>query len=136
MGNIRLFLLILAGGAVFSAIVMALAAFFKRRRWVKYLPALLLFVYMFYAIVRATSSSEGMRGLAYIIMAMLAFGAGLMSVLTAVVIDVLRSIEKRKKMNPEITSEKTTEKESGVLKEAIQDSVFTEESEDSDEKRD
>jgi hypothetical protein len=96
MATVRFLLLILAGGAICAGIVVGLSYLFSKNRWIKYLPSLLVFAYMFYAIVRATSFSEGMEGLAFILLAMLAFGAGLMSVLTAVVIDVLKVIERRK----------------------------------------
>lgn len=93
----RVFLLFLAGGILFSGIVMILAAVFKKNRLIKYCPSLLLFLFMAYAIFRASSNTEGMEDLGYIALAMLAFSAGLMSVITAAVIDILKMIETKKK---------------------------------------
>lgn len=97
MEQIRLLSLILLIGIVSSGIVILIARFEKNRCFLKYIPALILFVSGAFFIVKARWFSEGMEGLGYIILAMLALGGFIITLISAVIIDIYRKCSKKRK---------------------------------------
>ncbi len=98
MEQIRLILLILLTGIIFSGIVLLIARFEKNKRLLKYLPAIILIIAGVASLVKAKWFSEGMEGLGYVIYSMLAFGGCILTLITAVVIDAVRKYRKSGKV--------------------------------------
>jgi hypothetical protein len=96
LDQIRLVLLILLIGIVFSGIVVLISRFEKKNQTAKYLPAIVLLAAGVAFIVKARWFSEGMEGLGYIIFSMLAFGGFILTLITAVVITVVKKAGGRK----------------------------------------
>lgn len=96
MEEIRLLLLVLLVGIAFSGVVILIAKFQKKRRYLKYIPSAILFAATIACIVKARWFSEGMEGLGYIIFAMLALGSCILTLITAVAIDVFARYNKRR----------------------------------------
>lgn len=96
MEHVRLLLLILLISIIPSGIVVLISRFEKKRALLKYLPAIILFAAGAGFIVKAREFSQGMEGLGYIILAMIAIGCCILTLITAVVIDILRRQNKKR----------------------------------------
>lgn len=96
MEQTRVLIFILVIGIVFSGIVVLIAKFERNRRLPKYIPAIILFAAGAACFVKARWFSEGMEGLGYIILAMLVLGGCILTLVTAVVIDVFKKCNKRR----------------------------------------
>lgn len=96
MAEIRLLLFILLAGIIFSGVVVLIAKFEKKSSLSKYAPAIILFPAGAAHFVRVRWFSEGMQDLGNIIYAMLAVGSGILTLITAVVIDVFKMNNKER----------------------------------------
>lgn len=99
MPGFRLFLLILAFGVPLAGVVLLISHFTKTKVFPKYIPAILLFL-LTVGFVAMAMWATGMEGLGYIILAMLAFGAGVISLLTAVGVEIYRAVKRRSPVTP------------------------------------
>lgn len=91
MEQIRLSLYILLIGSVFSGIVLLISKFEKKNSLPKYVPAIILFAAGVASIAKSIWFSEGMEGLAYIIISILVFSICIMALLTAILIGIYKS---------------------------------------------
>jgi hypothetical protein len=94
--QIRFLLLILLIGIVFSAIVLIVAKFAKNRWLLKYIPVFTLLAVGVACFIKARWFSEGMEGLGYIILAIIAFGGCTVSLLTALIVDIVRRYKRKR----------------------------------------
>jgi hypothetical protein len=93
----RLLIAIFVISSVFFAVTYVLHRFFSKRKFVKYLPAVLSLVFVVINIVLARSSyGEGFRGLAYLLMAIILFFGFTSGLLSALFLDfILPRIKKK-----------------------------------------
>lgn len=90
MQYVRFLLLVLLFGSIPTAIVILISKIEKNRTFLKYLPTIILFATGVMFIITAKRFSQGMEGLGYIALAMIAIGCCVLTLTTAIVIDVLR----------------------------------------------
>lgn len=76
------------GCVVAAAITYLIHRIFKRKRFVKYLFAALLFVIGFLFIWKARNSHQGLADLAWIIFSMIFFAAGVVSIFVSIISDI------------------------------------------------
>lgn len=81
-------------GIVFSGIAVLIYRFEKSRRLPKYVPGIILFSSGVIFIVKARWFSDGMEGLGYIILAMLAIGGSIISLMVPAALDLYRKYNK------------------------------------------
>jgi len=95
--QIRVLLFILLIGIIFSTGVVLIARFEKKSRLPKYIPFILLFAAGMAFFAKARWFSDGMEGLGYIVLAMLVFGGGILTAITAIAIDLSKRYKNRRK---------------------------------------
>lgn len=96
MESMRFALLIITAGIIFAGIVLLIARFEKNRRILKYIPSALLFITAAACFIKAKRFSEGMEGLAYIILAMTVSACFAVALLTAAAVDIVKRIRNGK----------------------------------------
>lgn len=92
----RLLFLILLFSIIPSGIVVLISKVEKNRTFLKYLPAIILFAAGAGLILKAREFSQGMEGLGYIVLAMIAVGCCILTLITAVVMDILRKRNRKR----------------------------------------
>ena len=92
MGTLRVILLILGFGGLFAGLVYLIHRLTRGRLFPKYIPGLLFLTGALVYVGRARWFSEGMQGLAFVVLAMMLLGIGLISLVTAILIDLNRKI--------------------------------------------
>lgn len=96
MGQWGFWVFILLTGIVLLGIVLFIARFERNRRFWKYIPAILLFAGGAASFVKAGWFSEGLEGLGYIILSMLILGGFVVTLFTAMIIDLIRRYNKKR----------------------------------------
>jgi hypothetical protein len=77
-------------GAVFSGIAVLISKFERKIHSLKYIPGVILFASGAAFIIKARWFSDGMEGLGYLILAILATGGCIISLMVPAAIDVYR----------------------------------------------
>ncbi len=95
MPGLRMLLIMLAFAVPSAGVVLLVAWFTRKRAWPKYIPAAVLLLLTVWLVVMA-QAAQGMEGLGYIIIALLAFGAFVFTLLAAVGVDIYRAIKRRR----------------------------------------
>ncbi|KNY26489.1 hypothetical protein [Pseudobacteroides cellulosolvens] len=90
MVQFTLLLYITIIGIVFSGIALLIYKFERNRPLPKYLPGIILFLAGVILIIKAKWFSEGMEGLGYIILAILAIGGSIIALIVPAVLDVYK----------------------------------------------
>lgn len=80
-------------GIVFVIVTILLGRL--RKRWPKYMPAVLTGAAVVAAFVKAKWFSEGFEGLAYIILFLMALITFIVSLITAVILEIIRARNRR-----------------------------------------
>lgn len=83
MAESRLLLMILGVGSVVAAFTVLIARLSGRRRWPKYVPALLAVALTAYLLIRALGPSNGWEDLIFAVMSMLTGGVAVIALLAA-----------------------------------------------------
>lgn len=88
MSDLRFLAMVLGFGAVAALIEVLIARLTPRRRWPKYMPAVLAFVLAASCLVKAIWFASGWEDLAFAALAVLTIGIGIVALVAAIVIDV------------------------------------------------
>ena len=93
----RIYFIMLGLGVVVAAIELLIWKFTRGKRFYKYIPSILLLLAIVGFIGKASLfPTEGMTDLGYIILAILAFGALVVSIPAAILMDVIEGRSKRR----------------------------------------
>ena len=90
MNNLRLFIIIGIISLIFIIIVLVLSKYFKRKRTVKYIPAIIAIFLTLAFFIKSRYFSTGFEDLAYIVLAVISIIEFIVSLLTAIIIDLIR----------------------------------------------
>lgn len=82
-------------GIVVSGVVILISKFENKSRLPKYVPTIILFLVGAAFIVKAKYFSQSMEDLGYIVLTIMAMSSGALTLITAVVIDVLKKYRKK-----------------------------------------
>ncbi|HOV28195.1 MAG TPA: YesK family protein [Pseudobacteroides sp.] len=94
MAQYALLLYIAVIGIVFSAISILIYKFTRNKLFPKYIPGIILLLSVVAFIIKARLYSNGMEGLGYIILAILAVGGSIISLTVPAAIDIYRKYSK------------------------------------------
>jgi len=87
MNNIRLFIIIGIISLIFIIIVLLLSKFFKSKRIVKYMPAIVSIFLSIAFFIKSRYFSTGFEDLAYIVLSVIFVVVSIVSLLTATIVD-------------------------------------------------
>lgn len=89
MKNFILILLFII--AVFLGLSLLLNHFFKKYKYIKYIPALIMLILTIYSFYIAKTSTEGFLDIAYMLLSIMSAAGFLSSLITSLVLDYIQN---------------------------------------------
>ncbi len=100
MENMRFFIFIGIASLIFAFITFLLGIYFRKKRFIKYIPSILILILGVSFLVKSVYFSNGFEDIGYMVLSLMSVGVFIISTLTALLIEfVFRSKRKKRQIS-------------------------------------